>query len=162
MVESAELDSIVERLRSRIGMTTAPFSRRMEAGALIKFARSTGQTDPLYIDEEAARAGPYGRILAAPTYLSTFGNDILVGLVVKEGLPFNMYLHTDDAVEVHAPILAGDLIHAAARYADVYVRQGRNGPLLFQICEMTLTNQDGIDVAVIRVGTCSFSTLVEA
>jgi hypothetical protein len=56
MAQGANLDALLERLRGRIGITSAQVVRKIEAGALIKFARATGQTDPLYIDEEAARA----------------------------------------------------------------------------------------------------------
>src|SRR5689334_3908493 len=103
--------------------------RRIEAGALIKFARATGQTDPLYIDEEAAARGPFGVLIAPPTYLSTFANEALVGLMAQD-LPLDMFLHTDDIVEMGMPIRAGDWITANAVYADAALRQGRNGPLL--------------------------------
>jgi acyl dehydratase len=155
-----ELEPVLERLRGRIGMMSEPVTRKIEVGALKKFARATGQTDPLYVDEEAARAGPHGALVAPPTYLSTFGNDTLsFGLIVKD-LPFGMFLHTDDQVESFRPILAGDEITAVARFADAYVREGRNGPLLFQIAEILLTNQRGEDVGVIRVGSAAFKLQV--
>jgi hypothetical protein len=112
------------------------------------------------VNEEAARVGPYGRLVAAPTYLSTFGNDTLGHGLIDKNVPFNMFLHTDDQVESRRPILAGDEIKAVARYADAYVREGKNGPLLFQIAEIILTNQKGEDVAVIRVGSAAFNTQV--
>jgi acyl dehydratase len=162
MAQGANLDALLERLRGRIGITSAQVVRKIEAGALIKFARATGQTDPLYIDEEAARAGPYGALVAPPTYLSTFGNDTLGHGLMEKDLPFDMFLHTDDQVESRRPILAGDQIRAVARYADAYVRVGRNGPLLFQIAEIILTNQKREDVATIRVGSAAFDKEVPA
>jgi hypothetical protein len=81
---------------------------------------------------------------------------------MEKDLPFDMFLHTDDQVESRRPILAGDQIRAVARYADAYVRVGRNGPLLFQIAEIILTNQKREDVATIRVGSAAFDKEVPA
>jgi acyl dehydratase len=157
MVSAEELQRHVERLRKRIGTTGVPATRKVEAGALIKFARATGQTDPIFLDEEQARRGLFGAVIAAPTYLSTFCADAMSGLIDLD-LPLSMFLHTDDIVELGEPIRAGDCISAVARYADAYIREGRSGPLLFQITEMTLTNQNGEHVALVRVGTVSFDT----
>lgn len=155
-----DLNGLLEMLRGRIGMESEPIVRKVEAGALKKFARSTGQSDPIYTDEEAARAGPLGVLVASPTYLSTFTNETLGRGLIYKDLPFAMFLHTDDHVESLRPILAGDEIRAVARYADAYLREGRSGPMLFQIAEILLTNQRGEDVAVIRVGSAAFDPAV--
>jgi hypothetical protein len=147
-----QLDRLVERLRARIGITGPTATRRIEAGALAKFARATGQTESRYLDPRQ----PEGAMVAPPTYLSVFCNDTMGEGLITHDLPFDMFLHTDDAVEMHAPIRAGDDITAVARYADVYLKQGRNGPMLFQIAEMRLTNQHGAEVATVRVGSVSF------
>lgn len=159
-VDRASLEALVERLRSRIGMTTTPVTRQVEAGALIKFARATGQTDPLYLSRDAAAEGPFGAVVAAPTYISTFVAEAMGGTLIDLDLPLSMFLHTDDAVELGAPILAGDDIAAVARYADAYLRDGRDGPLLFQIAEIEMTNQHGQQVAQLRVGAVSFNSPV--
>lgn len=147
-----------ERLKGRIGTTGATVVRRVEEGALVKFALATGQTDPLYVDPEAARRGPYGAVLASPTYLSTFTNGTMGDGFFDFDLPVKMFLHTDDAVELGAPIVAGDEISATARYADVYLRQGRSGAMLFQVAELTMTNQRDEHVATLRVGSVSFDS----
>lgn len=157
MATITELQPHLVRLRERIGMTGPAITKKIEAGSLIKFARATGQTDALYLDEAAAARGPYGAIIAAPTYVSIFCHDTLADLITFD-LPLSMFLHTDDAVELGPPIRAGDTIDAVARYADAYLREGRNGPLLFQIAEVTLTNQHSAHVATVRVGAVSFDS----
>lgn len=148
----AELEDLVTRLRTRIGVKGKTVTRLVEAGALAKFARATGQSDPCYLDLEQ----PDGRMKAPPTYLSVFCNDTMGDGLIDHDLPFDMFLHTDDAVEVHAPIRAGDRITAVAAYADAYLKQGRNGPMLFQFAEMTLFNARDEKVATVRVGSVSF------
>lgn len=156
-VGSEGIDVHLQRLRGRIGTLGPIHTRRIEAGALIRFAQVTGETDPLLVDEEAAAVGPWGAVIAAPTYISTFPFDALQGLMVND-LPFDMMLHTDDAVEMGVPIRAGDEITSSARFADAYLREGRNGPMLFQVAEMTLTNQRGETAGVLRVGIVNFNS----
>jgi len=128
------LEAVLEKLRMRIGETRGPLVRTIEAGALIKFAAATGQTDPRYFDRTN---GP----VAAPTYISTFCAEAIAGLIdLDVGLP--MFLH-------------GDEIRASARYVDAYLREGKRGPMLFQTAEMKLTNQADAHVATVRVSAVS-------
>lgn len=144
----------VERLRRRIGNEAPPVLRRIEPGALIKFAKAIGETNPLYLDEAYAKTTRFGALIAAPTYVSTF-TDALNGDLFDFDLPLKRFLHSDDAVQNFQPIRAGDLISTTARYVDVYVREGRNGPLLFQAVELRLTRQ-AEPVATVRVASVSF------
>ncbi|MDB5444714.1 MAG: MaoC family dehydratase [Phenylobacterium sp.] len=154
-ITADDLAPTVARLKTRIGLERGPVSRTIEAGALIKFARGIGETNPLYLDEAYAKTTRFGALVAPPTYVSTFTADVLGGQLMDLDLPVTRFLHSDDAVEQASPILAGDVITAMARYADVYVRQGRNGPLLFQVAEMRLT-RGSEPVATVRVASVSF------
>jgi acyl dehydratase len=156
--EIAMLDvtAIVERLRGRIGIERGPVVRKIEKGALIKFAKAIGETNPLYFDEDYARGTRFGAIIAPPTYVSCFTADVLTGGLFDLDLPLKRSLHTDDIAETHQPIRVGDDIAAMARYADVYTKTGRNGPLRFQAADMTLTNQRSERVAIVRVVAVNF------
>lgn len=147
--EPVEIDAMLAQLRARIGMRAAPFSRLVESGALAKFARATGQTEPLFLD---TANGP----VAPPTYLSTFCADGLAGLFLLD-LPLAMFLHTDDVAELGSPIMGGDTISTEGVLVDVFRKDGRRGPMLFQTARLTLTNQDGAHVATLDVSTASFA-----
>jgi acyl dehydratase len=151
-----DLTAHVERLRRRIGAERGPVVRNVEAGALIKFARAIGETNRLYLDEAYARTTRFGGLIAPPTYVSCFTADVLTGDLFDFDLPLTRFLHSDDRVENFSPIRAGDTISARARYADVYLRDGRNGPLLFQVAEMTLTRGNAA-VARVQVASVSFA-----
>jgi acyl dehydratase len=155
-MSAADLAPYVERLRKRIGIERGPVSRLIEKGALIKFAKSIGETHPLYLDEEYAKRTRFGGLIASPTYVSTFAGEVFGGELFDFDLPLTRMLHSDDIVANERPIRAGDVITAKARYADAYVREGREGPLLFQAAEMTLTNQRGERAALVRVASVSF------
>lgn len=155
-MSALDLTPHVERLKKKIGFEAGPLKTEVEKGALIKFARAIGETNPLYFDEEYARTTRFGGIIAAPTYVSCFVTD-LVSSMFDFDTPLKRSLHSDDIVENSQPIRAGDVISAMVRYADVYVREGKNGPLLFQAADMTLTNQRGERVAVVRIVAVSFT-----
>ncbi len=153
---AVDLAPHLARMHKRIGLTKGPVSRRVEAGELIKFAHSIGETRPLYTDEAYARTTRFGALVAPPTYVSIFPPLLLgVGLLDYEH-PFARFLHSDDVVTNDRPICAGDVISGMSRYADAYVKEGRNGQLLFQAAELTLTNQRDERVALVRVVSVSF------
>lgn len=147
-LDDAALDALLAQLRARIGTRSAAVSRRIEPGALVKFAKATGQTDPLYLQEAH---GP----LAPPTYLSTFCAEGLAGVFAVD-LPLKMFLHTDDAVDMGEPIRGGDTITAAGELVDVILKHGKRGPMLFQTGEITMTNQHYERVATVRVSMVNF------
>jgi len=124
--------------------------RRVEAGALIKFAHATGQTDPRFLG-----TGTSGEVIAPPTYVGTFCNDALPGVFVPRP-GHDMFLHTADCVRQHEPIRAGDTIEARAVLRSVEERVGRYGPTTVQWADMTLVNQHGRTVATVAVEMRSF------
>jgi hypothetical protein len=71
-------------------------------------------------------------------------------------VPLRRALHSDDIGENDIPVRPGDIISTTARYADVFLKQGRNGPLLFQAADLTCVNQDGHRVALIRMLSVNF------
>lgn len=144
-----DIEALLEQLRCRIGTRAEPTSRLVEAGALAKFSRATGQTDPLFLD---TALGP----VAPPTYLSIFCAEGLAGLFMLD-LPLAMFLHTDDVAELGAPIRGGDIISTAGELVDVFLKEGRRGPMLFQTARLVLTNQEDELVATLDVSTASFA-----
>jgi hypothetical protein len=54
--------------KNNIGLELEPLTVEVEAGRLRFFAKATGQTDPVYLDEAAAQAAG-SRTLPAPPHL---------------------------------------------------------------------------------------------
>lgn len=154
---SVDLDAQVARLRARIGQENGPVRRRVEAGAITKFALAIGETNPLYLDEDFAAGSRFGALIAPPTFLSRFCDPEILQDMFAFDLPLTLFLHTDDIVSYGRPIRAGDLLSVSARYADAWVKESRNGPLLFQAVDLTVEGEDGEHVATLRVKTAHFS-----
>jgi acyl dehydratase len=99
----------------------------------------------LYVDPEAAKAGPYGEIIAPPAFVASFryadnvfdqiprfGGGGLMG-----GIDF----------ELEAPIRAGDSIRVSSEVKENYEKTGRTGTMIFAVIRSMLINQKGEVVA---------------
>jgi acyl dehydratase len=122
----------------------------VEKGRLRFFARATGQTDPVYLDEEAARQAGYGSLPVPPTFffcleMEACGSNQLCALF---GIDIGQLLHGEQHFSYRAPAVAGDTLSFAGRITDVYHK--KDGALGFVTVETRVTNQHGAHVAEMR------------
>lgn len=135
--------------KKHIGMRFPLHQAMVEAGQLRFFAKATGETDPLYFDEAAARAAGHPGLPAPPTFLfsmelsrppSTWREDI--------GIELARVLHGEQSFSYHRMAYAGDLLSFDCQVADIYQKKG--GALDFLVRETRVTNQQGEHVADLR------------
>ena len=132
---------------SKIGHEFGSFTADVEKGRLRFFAKAIGETNPIYTDEEAARAAGYRALPAPPTFtmvLDMEGPELLPVLELLE-MDIARILHGSQAFEYFAPICAGDRITVSSRIADIFDKKG--GALDFVVMETDYHNQDGELVA---------------
>jgi len=105
------------------------------------FCAAIGETNPLYTDPEAARAGPHGGLVAPPSLAAIFGD----GENIFEHFPEfdRRRLAAGMEVEFVAPIRAGDSITTVSRVKEIYEKTGRSGAMLFIVVSSELRKQDG-------------------
>jgi acyl dehydratase len=139
---------VLEYDTSWIGKEFDRYTFEVSKEEIVEFARSIGETNPLYTDEEYARTTPYGGLIAPPTFSVVFRSrarmpDLQLSYG-KRGF--------DGGKECHffAPVRPGDTITGIDRIAEVYEKTGRSGNMIFIVRESELTNQSGTKVAVIR------------
>src|SRR5438094_9497310 len=65
--------------KEMIGRVLSSGSATVSAEHVAAFARALGDPNPLYVDPEAARRGPFGTIVAPPTYPIAFMAQALAG-----------------------------------------------------------------------------------
>jgi acyl dehydratase len=135
---------MVEFDRGVLGVESSPVSYEVEKGAIRKFADAIGDEDPIYYDENAAKAAGFKTIPAPATFLCTFRAQELPDLKIQFG---RVRLNGGNEYEYYTPIYAGDTITLTAKYADVSERSGRTGKMVFVITELTFKNQHGEVVA---------------
>jgi acyl dehydratase len=130
----------------------------VEAGHILMFARSIGDPNPVYADEEYAKSSGVGGIIAPPTFVQAsaqFDPDYF--LRPKVGAPWfgsgkepsgikresgggsgggggggGTGLHAEQHYTYHRPLRAGDVLTATVRPGERWEKEGRRaGKLVF-------------------------------
>ncbi|HYM96566.1 MAG TPA: MaoC family dehydratase N-terminal domain-containing protein [Candidatus Sulfotelmatobacter sp.] len=128
--------SVIERLRSRVGVDAPPSEAVVEAGHVRRFVEAIGDPNPRWKKE------------APPTFLVALAP---VSLHLAEAEEYGKgWLNGGNRFEHFAPVRIGDRITATGRVADVYEKPGTSGNLLFIIFETDYVNQDGTLVGRLR------------
>ncbi len=110
-----------------------------------EFCEALGETNPLYTDTEAAKNGPYGGIIAPPSFAVTFRN----GRHFFQNIPRFGRAGFDAGkdVEFVAPLRPGDKVTLNSSVKEIYEKTGRSGTMVFVVVRSTLKNQRGEVVA---------------
>ena len=122
----------------------------IEKGRLRFFAKATGETNPIYTDEAAAKAAGYPSLPVPPTFLFAAELDAGTLMPALHEMDVNLprILHGEQQFTYLAPVCAGDTITVESRISDIYDK--KNGALEFVVKDSTVTNQRGKQVAEMR------------
>ena len=133
--------------RRHIGHVLPAFTVPVEAGRLRFFAKATGNTDPIYTDEAAARDAGHLNLPVPPTFFFCLEMDQPNPAALREllGIDYRRLLHGEQHFRYHAMAYAGDSLRFEPRVADIYDKKG--GALEFVRRETRVTNQHGALVA---------------
>lgn len=139
--------------RSFIGHTMPAFSAEVEKGRLRFFAKATGQTDPVYTDEAAARATGYPSLPVPPTFLFCLEMESPDPAAIRNllGMDYRSLLHGEQGFTYHAMAFAGDTLTFEQRIDDIYDKKG--GALEFVVRKTRVSNQRAELVAELRTVT---------
>ena len=135
---------------SKKGYASAPHTVTVEAGALRFFAKAIGETDPVYIDEAAAKAAGYASLPVPPTYLFSLEFAKLEPFDWFEPLNVDIakILHGEQSFVYHRVAVAGETLTFTSRVTDVYDK--KNGALQFVVRETKVTDASGKPVADLK------------
>jgi 3-methylfumaryl-CoA hydratase len=142
----AAIETALQRLRGRIGMTKPAVHFAIDRSDIRRYARACGETWPAYVAGDEA----------PPTFVASLLDEAMGGGLFDMDLPLAMFLHSDDVVELFQPIRPGNILIGQSRYADAFLREGRNGPMLFQTAEMLVTDEGGDRIARVETAVVSF------
>ena len=114
---------------------------------ILKFAEALGETNPLYTDEEAAAQGPYGGLVAPPTFVTRLRPQKMT----PEHMPRFGKVGFDGGrdLESFTPVRPGDALKMVSTIHDIYEKTGRSGSMYFIVLRNEITNQNGEKVAVV-------------
>jgi acyl dehydratase len=106
-----------------------------------EYANAVGETNPLHLDPEAARAAGYADVVAPPMFAVVYTAPVLGPAIFDPdvGINFAMMVHGGQEFEWGPLVVAGDEITTTARVKDISERNGMG----FYVFESTSRNQDG-------------------
>jgi len=136
--------------KSLIGRSLGERSITVEKGRLRFFANVIGESNPVYLDENAAWQAGHPSLPVPPTYLfclemEAFGS---VGTAALTGMDAGRILHGEQQFEYHSPAYAGDDLTFSVSIEDVHEKKG--GALDFLVKKTRVTRQDGLHIADLR------------
>jgi acyl dehydratase len=136
-----------------IGQALPRFTVTVEPGRLRFFAKATGQTDPVYTDEAAARDAGHPGLPVPPTFLFCLEMESPNPAAMREmlGLDYRRLLHGEQQFSYHAMAHAGDRLSFEPQIVDIYDKKG--GALEFVVRETKVRNQHDALVAELRCVT---------
>jgi hypothetical protein len=133
--------------RSAIGTELPPVTVDIEPGRLRFFAKAIGETDPVYLDQAAAKAAGHPDLPVPPTFL--FGLELEqadpFAYLTALGADLRHVLHGEQTFTYHSVAHAGDRLTVRPRIVDVYTKKG--GALEFLVKESAVTRANGSAVA---------------
>jgi len=129
-----------------VGKSYPPLLYAVGREKIREYAHAVGETSPLHLDLEAARAAGYRDLLAPPMFAVVYsGPAIGPPLFDPEvGIEFSRMVHGGQDFRWGPPVVAGDEITTTVTVRDISERAG-NG---FFVFESVSKNQDGETVCL--------------
>lgn len=133
-----------------IGYTSPRFSTEVERGRLRFFAKAIGETDPIYLDEAAARRAGHPDLPVPQTFFFCLEMDrpAPYGWFEALGIELPKVLHGEQQFTYSRLAYAGDRLSFTSTVTDIYEKKG--GLLEFVVQDNAITNQHAERVADFR------------
>jgi acyl dehydratase len=106
-----------------------------------EYARAVGETNPLHLDPEAARAAGHRDVVAPPMFATVYTSPAIGPAFVDPdvGIDFARMVHGAQEFVWGPLVVAGDEIATEVEVTDIYERTG----MRFYVFESRSDNQDG-------------------
>ncbi len=133
--------------RSHIGREFGAHTADIEKGRLRFFAKATGETNPIYFDEEAAKAAGLPTLPVPPTFLFSMDMEVPDPFEILSVMDVDLgkILHGTQEFNYFKDVYAGDTISFKSEITDIFDKKG--GALEFIVKKTEATNQHGDLVA---------------
>src|SRR5437868_778717 len=124
-----------------VGKTYAPVTYAVGREKVREYARAIGETNPLYLDVEAAREAGYADVVAPPMFAVVYSSPAISPAMVDPelGIDFARVVHGGQELSWGPLVIAGDEISTSATVKDLSQRGGMS----FYVFEAASDNQRG-------------------
>ncbi|MFC1873497.1 MaoC family dehydratase N-terminal domain-containing protein [Chloroflexota bacterium] len=129
-----------DELKKQVGVEGPPEVYEIEKGLIRRFVQATDDPNPLWSDEDYARKGPYGGIIAPPTIIPVLRGLEQSGLLSTS--PSQRLIHGSTELECYQPVKPSDKITITNKLVDIRERnRGVAGRMVFITMERSYKNQ---------------------
>lgn len=92
-----------------------------------EYARAIGDFNPLYLNDEKAKASKYGGIIAPPTFCVVYAGGPIGEMLMDPELALNlmMLVHGEQEFEFGELVRAGDVITTDSEISEIYEKKGK-------------------------------------
>jgi acyl dehydratase len=127
-----------------IGKSYEPVTYAVGREKIREYARAVGETDPICMDLDAARAAGYADLLAPPMFAVVYSAPAVGPPIFDPEIELNfaMMVHGGQEFEWDEPVVAGDEITTTASVKDISEADGRG----YYVFESISTNHRGEQV----------------
>jgi acyl dehydratase len=129
-----------------IGKSYPPMTYAVGREKVREYALAVGETNPLHLDVEAARAAGYRDVVAPPMFVVVYSAPAMAPAVFDPDVAINFarMVHGGQEFRWGPLVVAGDEIETIVTVKDIRVREA----MAFYVFESVSTNQDGDTVCV--------------
>ena len=127
-----------------VGKTYPPTTYAVGREKVREYALAVGETNPLHLDVQAARAAGHADVVAPPMFAVVYSAPAMGPAILDPdvGINFAAMVHGGQEFVWGEPVCAGDVITTRAKVAEIYEKDGKG----FYVFESVSTNQDGDEV----------------
>jgi acyl dehydratase len=124
-----------------VSRTYAPVTYAVGREKIREYARAVGETNPLHLEVEAARAAGHRDVVAPPMFVVVYTSPAIGSAMVDPdiGMDFSRMVHGAQEFAWGPLVVAGDEITTEVELAEVSQRGGMG----FYVFESRSDNQDG-------------------
>ena len=111
-----------------------------------EYAHAVGETNPVHLDVETARAAGYDDVVAPPMFAVVYSSPGMAAAIFdpEVALDFARMVHGGQEFEWPVPVVAGDEIATVTEVKEIFEKDGKG----FYVFETRSSNQRGEDVAI--------------
>jgi len=127
-----------------VGKTYPPVTYAVGREKIKEYAFATGETNPLHLDPDAARAAGHRDVVAPPMFAVVYSAGAVGPAVLdpEVGIDLMRMVHGGQEFVWGEPVCSGDTITTETEVKDISERDGRK----FYVFESVSRNQDGNEV----------------
>jgi acyl dehydratase len=124
--------------------TTA--ARTITAEDVERFAHLSGDLNPIHLDDEAARHGPFGKRVVHGAMIVAVASGLMSPMLI----PSTLAAHGLDKVRFRRPVFLGDTIHVVMRVASLRALSDQSAILRLR-CRVIRNNAEAAMVGIFSV-----------